>query len=62
MKQEELGFLRIGDIICLIYDEKVYDQLNLIATLKAEIKGVEIDIDHLLDRANANDNLKARIT
>ena len=62
MKQEELGFLRIGDIICLIYDEKVYDQLNLIATLKNEIKGVEIDIDHLLDRANANDNLKARIT
>jgi hypothetical protein len=24
-KQEELGYLRIGDIICLIYDERVYD-------------------------------------
>jgi hypothetical protein len=32
------------------------------AALKNEIKGVEMDIDHILDRANANDNLKARIT
>lgn len=62
LKQEELGFLRIGDIICLIYDERVYDQLNLIGALKNEIKGAEIDIDHLLDRANDNDNLRARIT
>jgi len=61
-KQEEVGFLRIGDIVCLIFDERVYDNLNLIATLKNEIKGAEIDIDHLLDRANDNDNLRARIT
>ncbi len=57
-----MGYLRIGDIVCLIYDERVYDQLNLMAALKNEIKGVELDIDHILDRANANDNLKARIT
>jgi hypothetical protein len=34
----------------------------LIGALKNEIKGAEIDIDHLLDRANDNDNLRARIT
>jgi hypothetical protein len=44
------------------FDEKVYDQLNLAAALRNEVAGVEMDIDHILDRANANENLRAKIT
>jgi hypothetical protein len=61
-KKEEIGFLKIGDIILINYDEKVYDQLNLAAALRNEIPGVELDIDHILERANANENLRAKIT
>jgi hypothetical protein len=46
----------------LNFDEKVYDQLNLAAALRNEVAGVEMDIDHILDRANANENLRAKIT
>jgi hypothetical protein len=59
---EELGFLKLGDIILINYDEKVYDQMNLAAALRNEIQGVEMDIDHILDRENPNEKLKAKIT
>jgi hypothetical protein len=61
-QKDEIGFLRIGDIVLLNYDEKVYDQLNLAAALRNEVAGVEMDIDHILDRANPNENLRAKIT
>ena len=62
LKMEEIGFLKIGDIVLINYDEKVYDQLNLAAALRNEVQGVEMDIDHILDRANPNENLRAKIT
>jgi len=34
----------------------------LAAALRNEVQGVEMDIDHILDRANANENLRAKIT
>ncbi len=36
--------------------------MNLAAAFRNEIPGVELDIDHILDRANANDILRAKIT
>jgi hypothetical protein len=34
----------------------------LAAALRNEVAGVELDIDHILDRANPNENLRAKIT
>ncbi len=54
------GFLRVGDIVMLYYDEKVYDELA--GGNGGELEDPDMSDDVAREKAAKSDNLKARIT
>lgn len=59
---ETQGFLRVGDIILLIYDEKVFDELHDVGKVAAQTKEGIQHLELLEEKVAQKDNLKERIT
>jgi hypothetical protein len=59
------GFLRVGDVILLTFDEKLWDELDAGAAIKTEggaTGKAGVNVEELQEKGSANDNLKAHIT
>lgn len=60
--KSDKGFLRVGDIILLIYDEKVFDELHDVGQVASKTKEGAAHLEQLEEKVALKDNLKERIT